>query len=110
MGLGSCSDPGFCQHTLAAKLGKFFRKTLSSKSLSALISRNSISMSSSWISFFLIHASVLLASSSRPFFTSHRGEKGMNHMPQASKTAGMPWMMDGRRHARSDWLAPVPPM
>jgi hypothetical protein len=38
---------------------------------------------------------VLSALSSRPLFTSSRGEKGMKKIPMQRMTAGMPWMIIG---------------
>jgi len=94
----------------SASLGKSRTKAFCSKSASALISRYSASTSSWSFGRLRIQASVERASSSRPTFTSHLGEKGMNQIPKARQTAGMPWMMEGSRHARFDWPSPVPPM
>ncbi len=81
-----------------------------SKSDCALISRNS-SSTSSWSSVSPRRLdSTLRASSSRPWWISQRGEKGMKIMPTKRMTAGASCRQMGTSHAASDWVSSVPPM
>lgn len=94
----------------SARCGKLASTDRFSKSDWALISRNSSSTASSSGVVLRSLASTRRASSSRPWWTSHRGEKGMKIMPKKRISAGTSCRHSGTSQAASLWVSPVPPM
>lgn len=92
-----------------------------------LTDRNSMLISSESGGKFRVWARTFRASSSRPWLTSQRGEKGLVELsirqlkfilnkthsrmaPNPRIKAGTIWSASGKRHAASLWVAPVPPI
>jgi len=98
------------QAVCSCKCGKFSWSDRFSNKDWALISMNSSSINSwSWGSSLSL-ASTPRASASRPWWTSQRGEKGINSIPNPSRTAGTSCKLKGRSHAPLCCPLPVPPI
>ena len=98
------------QAVCSCKCGKFSWSDRFSNKDWALISVNSSSINSwSWGSPLSL-ASTPRASASRPWWTSQRGEKGINSIPNPSNTAGTSCKLKGRSHAPLCCPLPVPPI